>query len=85
MVEFLILWIMHCQQEPLTYQLSIEYVRLDAIDRNSTYGDKAILWIEIPQTSCCSKCKTQSGFQTSFLDRWFDRGGDCLPVTCELD
>ena len=76
---------MHNQQEPMTEQMAIERARLIAIDRNSTSGDKAILWVETSQTSSCSKCETQSGCQHSFLGRWFDRGAGSLPVICELD
>ena len=73
------------QQEAITEKLAIERARLIAIDRNSTSGDKAILWVETSQTSSCSKCETQSGCQHSFLGRWCDRGADSLQVICELD
>ena len=76
---------MHNKQEPIIEELAIERARLIAIDRNSTSGDKAILWVETSQTSSCSKCEAQSGCQHSFLGRWFDRGADSLPVICELD
>ena len=76
---------MHNQHEPMPEKLAIERARLIAIDRNSTFDDKAILWVETSQATSCSKCETQSGCQHSFLGRWFDRGADYLPVICELD